>query len=82
MSEQIAEYLTTESKKIHYPFYKNILESKGYSFKYYESPFDVWNDGKNEIRICQGCGILSINRERLSLRSGDHLINFLFNKNE
>lgn len=71
-----------ELKSPKYLFYARLIESKNYKFQAHERPYDVYSDGKNEIRICEGCRILSINGKRVQGLILWHLINYLFNNNE
>ena len=57
-----------------------MLLEKGYLFKGHQRPFDVYFDGKNEIRICESCNILSINGKR-QMGVMKPLNDFLFNQN-
>lgn len=64
-----------------YRGYSNMLKAKNYEFKNHERPFDVYTDGRNEIRICDSCHILSINGKRVqTLNILRTLVNFLFDE--
>lgn len=60
--------INTHEKQVYakYPFYKNIIESKGYEFKFHQHPYDVYSDNRNEIRICVPCNILRFNEKRIN----------------
>lgn len=78
----------SDQDRIHYPFFKNLLESQKFSWNSFERPFDIWKDPfGNTIKICEPCGILDINGNKTRFMiSGNQpgnayrtLINFLFN---
>lgn len=38
-----------------YGEYKNMLESQGYLFQYYEKPYDFYSNGMCKVKICEPC---------------------------
>lgn len=71
--------------KCHYPIFKNILESNGFSFRRHERPYDIYHDGKDELRICDPCRKFAVNGKSILNPTRNierDLIDFLFNKKE
>ena len=75
------ETINEKRIKPKYKGYANLLKAKQFEFKTYEHPFDVYTDGQNEIRICEGCHILRINGQRIpTMYILKNLVEYLFGK--